>query len=198
MTLGASSIVTEELAPIVGGLAVSQGELGFKRLVIAITLGGWIATVLLYALGRWRRRWLLRRFPRAGPAIKRTLRAVRRRPWRSALLVRFAFGARLLLPLACGVAHVRPDIYLIGTAVSSIAWSTLFVFVGYEFGDAAMHALGRVRAYDQYVVGVLVGLLVLAWLIWRARRRRLREAARAAARADARPSPTAPRGSSSA
>jgi membrane protein DedA with SNARE-associated domain len=108
--------------------------------------------------------------------IKRLLRAVRRRPWRSALAVRYAFGARVLLPLACGAAHVRPDVYLAATFVSSATWSTLFTLLGYWFGQAALAALDRVRAYDQYVAGAAVGLAVLAWLVVR-RRARARAAA---------------------
>jgi membrane protein DedA with SNARE-associated domain len=140
--------------------------------IAAITLGGWIATTLLYVLGRWRGRWVRRRFPQTADFIKRTLRAVRRRPWRSALAVRFAFGARLLLPLACGAAHMRADVYLLGTLVSSAAWTTLFVYLGFWFGEAAVAALQRVREYDQYVGVAIVTLGLGSWWWWRRRRAR--------------------------
>ncbi|GLC23974.1 DedA family protein [Roseisolibacter agri] len=180
-TLGASPIVTEELAPLIGGLTASQGQLAIGPVIVALTLGGWIATGLLYALGRWRGRWVRRRFPAVNGHMKRWLRAVRRRPWRSALAVRFAFGARLLLPLACGAAHLRLDIYLLGSLLSSIVWSTAFALVGFWFGDAAVAALHAVRRYDQYAVGVLAGLATLVWLMLRRRRRGRTEAAAAAA-----------------
>jgi membrane protein DedA with SNARE-associated domain len=174
LSLAAGPILTEELAPLVAGAAASQGELGLWPAVAVQTLGGWVATAVLYALGRWRGRWIRRRFPKAGGVIKRLLRAVRRRPWRSALAVRYAFGARVLLPLACGAAHVRPDVYLAATFVSSATWSTLFTLLGYWFGQAALASLARVRAYDQYVAVALVGLAVLAWLIVRRRQARAR------------------------
>jgi membrane protein DedA with SNARE-associated domain len=173
LTFGASPIVTEELAPLLGGLAASQGRVALAPVVVALTVGGWVATALLYALGRWRGRWIRRRFPRAGAAMKKWLRAVRRRPWRSAFAVRFAFGARLLLPLACGAAHVRPDVYLTGSFLSSAIWSALFAALGFAFGETAVAALQQVRRYDQYAVGVLAGLGVVAWLMIRRRRRPL-------------------------
>ena len=179
MTLGASTIVTEELTPIVGGLAASQGELGLKRVMISIALGGWIATTLLYLLGAWRGRWVRRRWPKVGRYMKRALRAVRRRPWRSALAVRFAFGARLLLPLACGAAHLPLWLYFIGSAVSSIVWAVLFTEVGYLFGEAAVTALRRMEHYDQYVAAVLIGVGVVGLLIYRQRRQRRRQQSRA-------------------
>src|SRR5437764_7152265 len=172
ITLGASGIVTEELTPIVGGLAASQGELGLKRVMIAIAVGGWIATFLLYLLGLWRGRWARRRWPTVGRYMKRALKAVRKRPWRSALAVRFAFGARLLLPLACGAAHLPMWLFVIGSAVSSILWSVLFTEVGYLFGEAAVTALRRMEHYDQYVIAVLLGVGLVGLLIWRQRRQR--------------------------
>jgi membrane protein DedA with SNARE-associated domain len=170
--LSVGPILTEELAPILAGVAVAEGRLHLVAAIVVMTLGGWVATALLYAFGRWRGRWVRRRFPRAGRVIKGLLRAVRRRPWRSAIAVRFAFGARILLPLACGAAHVRPDVYLIGSLVSSITWTTLFAFVGYWFGRAALDALHRVRQYNSLLAGVGIGFVVLA-VLWVRRRRRL-------------------------
>ncbi|MGF7473582.1 DedA family protein, partial [Salmonella enterica subsp. enterica serovar Minnesota] len=68
------------LSPIVGGVAASQGELGPLRVFAAIAAGGWIATTLLYGLGRWRGRWVRQRFPRTRGPMVLMLRAVRRRP----------------------------------------------------------------------------------------------------------------------
>ncbi|MBV9878886.1 MAG: VTT domain-containing protein [Gemmatirosa sp.] len=172
VTLGASSIVTEELAPLVGGVAASQGELGLKRVMFALALGSWLATAILYVLGWWRGRWVRRRWPSVGRYMKRALRAVRRRPWRSALAVRFAFGARLLLPLACGAAHLSLFTYLVGTAVSSIVWAVLFTEIGYLFGEAAVSALKRMEHYDQYVAAVAIGVAIVVWLMIRGRHQR--------------------------
>jgi membrane protein DedA with SNARE-associated domain len=140
--------------------------------MISIAVGGWAATMLLYFLGAWRGRWVRRRWPKVGRYMKRVLRAVRRRPWRSALAVRFAFGARMLLPVACGAAHLPLWIYLLGSAVSSIVWSVVFTEVGYLFGEAAITALRRMERYDEWVVAVLLGVGLVGLLIWRQRRQR--------------------------
>lgn len=137
-----------------------------------MTFGGWVATALLYAFGRWRGRWVRRRFPKAAGTIKRLLRAVRRRPWRSALAVRYAFGLRLLLPLACGAAHVRPDVYLLASFASSATWSLLFALLGLWFGQAVKPVMQQVHAYEPYIVGGAAGLAVLGWLFLRRRRAR--------------------------
>ena len=170
VTLGLSSILTEELSPIIGGVAASQGELGLLRVFIAIALGSWTATALLYALGWWRGRWVRQRFPRTRRPMVVLLRAVRRRPWRSALAVRWAIGARILLPIACGASHVRLPLYLVGTLLSSVIWSAVFVGVGYAFGDTAVGVLHVVRRYDQWLVVAFLFALALAWAVVQRRR----------------------------
>jgi membrane protein DedA with SNARE-associated domain len=171
LALSVGPILAEEIAPLGAGAAASQGELALWPAVLVMTLGGWVSTGLLYALGRWRGVWLRRRFPRAEATAEKLLGAVERRPWRSALAVRYAFGLRVLLPLACGAAHVRADVYALASLVSSATWSAAFALLGYWFGQAAITALRQVQAYDEYVAGVLAGAALVAWLVWRRRRR---------------------------
>lgn len=172
LALAVGPIVAEELAPLGAGAAASQKEIALWPAVVVMTFGGWLATGLLYAFGRWRSAWIRRRFPRAATHVEKLLRAVGKRPWQSALAVRYAFGARVLLPVACGAAHVRPDVYFLASFVSSATWSALFALVGFWFGQTAIAFLHRMQRYDEYVVAVAVGLAVVAWLVLRRRRGR--------------------------
>ena len=65
LALAVGPILAEELTPLGAGAAASQHEIALWPAVIVMTLGGWIATGLLYAFGRWRAEWIRRRFPRA-------------------------------------------------------------------------------------------------------------------------------------
>ena len=156
---------------MLGGVAASQGQLGLVRVIVAVTVGGWIATALLYLLGAWRGPWVRARFPRAGDAIEKLLRAVRKRPWGASFGVRFVFGARLLLPLACGVAHVRPLTYFVGSFAGSAAWAAVYVVIGYEFGETAIHVLEHVRSYDRYGYALAVVAALVALVVFLRRRR---------------------------
>ena len=84
----------------------------------------------LYFLGRWRSVWIRKRWPRLARPLARTLLGVRRAPWRSSLAVRYAYGLRLTLPIACGVAHVPIAEYLAGSGISSFTWASLFTVLG--------------------------------------------------------------------
>jgi membrane protein DedA with SNARE-associated domain len=165
ITLGASGIITEEAAPIVGGFAAHEGHLGFKRVVLACALGTWVAGVALYALGRWRSRWVRKRFRKAGRYVTRLLVFVRRSPWRSAFAVRFAFGARIVLPIACGAARLRLPVFLIGSAIASVVWATAFALVGWLFGETAMVVLGHIRRYEDLIAALLVVGVILVFVV---------------------------------
>jgi membrane protein DedA with SNARE-associated domain len=165
VTLGASGIITEEAAPIVGGFAAHEGHLGFVRVVLACSIGTWAAGVALYALGRWRSKWVRKRFRKVGRYVTRLLVFVRRSPWRSTFAVRFAFGIRIVLPIACGAARMRLPVYLIGTALVSIIWSTLFALVGWLFGETALLVLGHIRRYEDVIAGLLIVGVVLVFVV---------------------------------
>ncbi len=179
LALGASTIVVSELAPIFGGLAAHEDQLRIVQVIAAVTLGGWGATSLLYVAGRLKWDWLRRRFPGTRSAGTVALRIVRRNPARASFLVRFLFGARILLPMACGAANVPLRLYLPVSLLGSLAWTITYVLVGMAFGEAAEQLLGSLAHVENVfmIAGGVVAVLVGVWW-WR---RRTRRAARRAA-----------------
>lgn len=165
VTLGASGIITEEAAPIVGGFAAHEGHLGFIRVVLACAIGSWGAGVGLYVLGRWRSKWVRTRFRKIGRYVTRLLVFVRRSPWRSAFAVRFAFGARIVLPIACGAARLRLPIFLIGSAIASVVWAVLFATLGWIFGETALLVLGHIRRYEDEIAMLMVIGVALVFVV---------------------------------
>jgi membrane protein DedA with SNARE-associated domain len=103
----------------------------------------------------------------------RALKVVRRHPWRAALAVRFAYGLRLMLPLACGAARVPILVYFIASAISATVWGYLFTILGWAFGEGILLVLNHVRRYEWYlVIAILIAVGIGFWI---ARRRHLEE-----------------------
>lgn len=182
VTLGLSAIITEELAPIFGGIAVHEGELQWSRVIVALTLGSWFATTALYWAGRAKWDFLRRRFPKVRAAGTVALRLVKRNPWRASFLVRFAFGARIFLPMACGAARLRFPLYMIATLFGGFAWSVTFTVVGFAAGEAAMQVMGHLGQAGEIIGAVVVTALILGLVSWQRKRnaRKLRKQRRAA------------------
>jgi membrane protein DedA with SNARE-associated domain len=169
--LGASVIVVEEVAPVLAGFAAHQNHLPIGRAALVCAMGGWVATLLPYALGRWGATALLRRWPAAAAGAQRLTGVVGRRPWRASLASRFIFGARTLLPLACGTARVRPIIFLIGTAISALVWAVLFTALGWGFGETALLVIGRVRRHEDLIaLGLVIVVVIIVIFVQRRNR----------------------------
>ena len=170
VVLGSSSIITEELAPIFGGIAAHEGELQLDRVILAITFGGWVATALLYGIGRLKWEVIRRRWPRTRATGTIALRVVARNPVTASFLVRMAFGLRIVLPLACGAARVPVAIYLTASLLGSAVWSTAFALLGYAAGEAAVQVVGKLGRVGEIVGAIIMTALVFAFVWWRRNR----------------------------
>ncbi|MEP6730244.1 MAG: VTT domain-containing protein [bacterium] len=171
--LGASSIVFEEANPIFGGIAARHGRAGMLGVVVAVALGTWAASIILYYIGRWRIDWVHARWPDKRRLLDAALAIVERHPWRASLAVRFAYGLRLPLPIACGAARVPIGLYAAGSGISSWVWSLSFAYLGLAFGGAAVRAL-RFAQNIEVRLGFIV-LILLIVLYFLNRRRRIAE-----------------------
>ena len=180
VVLGLSAIVMEELSAIFGGIAAHEMELRLDRVMVALTFGGWVATALLYGLGRLKWDVIRKRWPRTRATGTVALRVVRRNPVTASFLVRMAFGLRIVLPLACGAARVPFALYLTASLLGSAVWSALFTLLGYAAGEAAVRIVGQLGRVGEVVGAIIVTALVFLFVWWkrnRAQRRELRKRA---------------------
>jgi membrane protein DedA with SNARE-associated domain len=171
-TLAVTAFWGSELAPLLSGFAAMQGHLQFPGVVASVSLGAWAVMTALYALGRWRAAWVRLKARRAPLVVRRMLGLLRFNPWRSALLARFVFGGRILLPLACGAARVPVWIFVTGSAIASVVWAAVYTSLGWFFGRSALAVHGHLRRYEELVVaGVIVAVFLGSFILLRRRQR---------------------------
>jgi membrane protein DedA with SNARE-associated domain len=168
--LGATSIVLEEANPILGGIAVRHGRAGLFGVIVAVALGTWLASLALYFVGYWRIDWVRARFPDKRRLLTGALTIVRRHPWRSSLAIRFAYGLRLPLPIACGAARLPFSLYLVASGISCWTWAIAFGYLGYAAGGAALRLLDFVTRLDVRLGLLAVILTVVLFFLMRRRR----------------------------
>ena len=168
--LGATSIVGEEANPILGGIAVRHGGAGLFGVIVAVMLGTWVASILLYFIGSWRIAWVRERWPDKRRLLTGALAAVRRRPWQASLAVRFAYGLRLPLPIACGAARVPFSLYLVASGISSLVWGAGFTLLGLALGRTALRALQFTQQLEVRLALLAVVLTIILALMVRRRR----------------------------
>ncbi|HET9452864.1 MAG TPA: VTT domain-containing protein [Gemmatimonadaceae bacterium] len=166
VTLGAMGLVWEEVSPLLGGLAAHDRNLALVSVIGAVALGTWIAGLGVYFLGRWRGRWIWKRWPGTRRVILNSIAIVRRHPWRASLLARFAYGLRIAVLLACGAGRVPLRVYALGTAVSCLVWSLGFTLLGWVLGRTTERVLGQVQRFEPILGAVMIAAVALAavWL----------------------------------
>ena len=169
ITLGAMGSLWGEASPLLGGLAAFDRNLRLATVIAAVALGTWLGGLGFYWLGRSQGRRIRKRWPRARPVIIRSIAIVRRHPWRASLGIRFAYGLRIALPIACGVAHLPLSKYAIGTAVSSIVWSLVFTVLGWWLGRTTETFLGHVRQMESLIGGGIVLVVLVVFIVLRRR-----------------------------
>jgi membrane protein DedA with SNARE-associated domain len=168
--LGATSIVGEEANPILGGIAVRHGGAGLFGVIVAVMFGTWVASILLYFLGRWRINWVRHRWPDKRRLLTNALAAVRRHPWQASLAVRFAYGLRLPLPIACGAARVPFSLFLVASGISSLIWGAGFTLLGFALGRTALRALMFTQRLDVRLALLAIVLTIVLAVMVRRRR----------------------------
>src|SRR4051812_25096070 len=177
--LGVSSIIGEETNPIGAGIAARHGRVDALAVIVSIALGTWAASMALYYIGYWRIGWVRSRWPQKERLMDAALDIVRRHPWRSALMVRFAYGLRLPLPIACGAARMPVGLYLAASGISCWVWSIAFTYLGLAFGGAAMKVIHFTKNLD-FQLGIIA--LILIFLLMFLTRRRIMNERRATPR----------------
>jgi membrane protein DedA with SNARE-associated domain len=105
-----------------------------------------------------------------GPLLDAALAIVERHPWRSSLAVRFAYGLRLPLPIACGAARVPLSLYATGAGISCWAWAIGFAYLGLAFGGAAIKLLLFTHMLEVRLGFIALLLLIILFFITRRRR----------------------------
>jgi len=169
VTLAVTVIFQEEVAPVGGALAAHHGHGDIWMVGVVCALGSWAGDLALYIMGRRGRRL----FDRA--AFRRALDLVRDHPRLTPLMVRFAYGLRFSLPVACGAARVPFPRYALWVGVSAFLWSGVFTALGWLAGEAALRLFHDVEHYE-YPAMAAAAIIGLTGFVLLHRRNRLRAA----------------------
>jgi membrane protein DedA with SNARE-associated domain len=145
--LALSTLASEDLALIAGGLLAREGNIPLLHAVIACGVGVYIGDLGLWCAGRlcgprvlgwpWLRTSL-------NPAALESLSArVDKRLALAILLSRFVPGTRLPMYVAAGVWGRRPLAFAVWSLLAVMAWTPLLVVSTAYFGEAVVAPLFR-------------------------------------------------------
>jgi membrane protein DedA with SNARE-associated domain len=162
----------------ISALATAAGISPWALLVAAVA-GAIVGDGFSFWLGhRYHRQmlrgWPLNRFPWV---VERSAQLIRRYGIASVFLARFTAIVRAFVPLLAGILRMSSHHFYLANVLSALVWAPLHVFPGVLVGLAV--AFGG--AHAPMLSLAAVGVLILAWIVWRTIERKAASAVNAAA-----------------
>ncbi len=169
-------IIPSELVLAYGGYMVSEGTIRFTGAVIAGTIGGTVAQLFLYWLGRFGGRSFLERYGKFLFISQKHLAIAE--TWFDRNGVSVIFTARFIpvvrhaISIPAGIAKMSIVRFTFYTILAMIPWSILFLYIGIQLGDNWSHIHSAARIYTLPVsLGAGFFLICYIFLLIMKRRR---------------------------
>ena len=144
-------IIPSELVLAYGGYMVSERTIHFIGAVIAGTIGGTIAQLFLYWIGRYGGRSFLERYGKFLFISQKHLTLAE--TWFERNGVGVIFTARFIpvvrhaISIPAGIAKMPLLRFSLYTILAMIPWSVLFIYMGLQLGENWIHIHSVARTY---------------------------------------------------
>lgn len=150
---------------IMAGFLAFQGYLDLGWVIVTAFAGSFLGDQFYYYLGYYRGKALLRRCHSIARKFRDALRLIEKYGVLVAFISRYTYGLRIVLPIILGVTTLSPRTFLWINMASALTWSIVFSLAGYLFGKSATYFLEDVSRYEHYLIFVIMGFIMIAWLI---------------------------------
>jgi len=158
---------------LVAAYLASRGNLDLWTTIAVAGTGTFLGDQLAFWIGRrLGKEWFWQRERQWTKGVKRVLELIQRWDVWFILSYRFFYGVRNVSCFALGMSQLSFFRYMILNFLAAGIWATSFGMAGYYFGKAVEKFLGQAKEYELYV---LAGLVLLAVLIWLAKRLRAKK-----------------------
>lgn len=161
--LAIGTFLEGETVLLAAGLAAHSGYLDIYAVIAVAAVCGFIGDQFFFWLGRHHGGAVLQRWPSINRQADRVHRLVERYHASVIIGVRFAYGLRIAGPVLIGMSVVSHARFMLFNAIGAVLWAGLIAGLGWAFGRAAEHLLGKV----QYLEGwILLALVVVGSIVW--------------------------------
>ena len=157
------ALLEGETVLVMAGFAAHRGLLHLPSLVAVAVAAGFLGDQIFFALGRYRGRQMLTRFPRVQRQAARVEDLIHRHRTWLVLGVRFMYGLRVAGPVLIGMSRVSHVEFAILNFIGALIWAIVVVGAGYVFGQAVEMAM---RDAWRYELELLVAIALAGIAVW--------------------------------
>lgn len=161
-------IPSEVILPL-AGFTANKGEFTLLAVIVWATIGSVLGAIALYyvgvLLGRERVRHIAERMPLVDVSdVDKTEAWFIKYETKAVLIGRMVPIFRSLISIPAGVERMNMPLFILYTAIGSLAWNTALVVAGYLLG-ANFGLVETYVSYLQYVV-IFVVIAGVAWFVY--------------------------------
>ena len=166
-------VVPGETVALLAGVSAKLGHVSLAGVLVVVVVAAIVGDTVGYEIGRTGGQRLLRVrvLERRRARIDQAQELLARRGGSAVFLGRFVAFFRAVMPFLAGTARMPYRTFVAWNAAGGLVWGTAVVLIGYAAGASYARvekSLGRDTAL------VVVGVVVVAVLVWRLRKRRAR------------------------
>jgi membrane protein DedA with SNARE-associated domain len=155
-----------ETAVVTGGILAHQGLVAWPAALVAAAIGSFVADQIFFSVGRYARdgHWVATLRKRR--VYARVTRMMERYPIGFIFAFRFLYGLRTISPVAIGTSRVSTRLFVAVNAASAACWASIFVGIGYLFGEAFQELATRYRPSLRHILMAAALVMVAAAIGW--------------------------------
>lgn len=148
------------------GYAAQHGLLDWRIVVALACVAATLGDQLAFALGRWKGRALIARFPALERRVPPLLQLLEHHHVSLILTLRFLYGFRIAGPVILGTTRLPMPRFSALNFLGALLWALAVTGAGYFFGVALEAAVADVEAVELVVLGFLLpaGFVAGWWL----------------------------------
>lgn len=165
----AGTFLEGETILLLAGFMAWQGLLEMPLVITFATAGATAGDQAYFYLGRYRRVWLFRRFPKLRLKAEKVYHWVERHPDLIIIGSRFVYGFRIVTPVVLGTSRVAAWRYSLFNVIGAAIWAVAISTAGYFLGGVMEKLLGDLHKIQKFL---FAGILVVGFIIWLIHRRR--------------------------
>ena len=163
------ALLEGETVLIMAGFAAHRGLLELPWVIALAAVAGFLGDQLFFALGRYRGRQMLARFPSVQRQAARVEGLIHRHSTWLIVGVRFMYGLRVAGPVLIGMSHVSHTKFIVLNLIGAVVWAIVVAGLGYLFGQAVELMLQDARRYE---LALLISIAAAGAVVWAIRRLR--------------------------
>ncbi|MGA7826177.1 MAG: DedA family protein [Geobacteraceae bacterium] len=152
-----------EAVLILAGFFAFQGDLFLPAVMGTALAGSFFGDQLYFFLGRWRGKWLLELLGSKARKFRRALRMIEKYGSFVAVISRYTYGLRIVLPVILGMTKLSRKRFLLLNLLSATSWAILFSLAGFFFGKSASLFIEDLDRYEPYIVLALLFMIGCFW-----------------------------------